>query len=41
MIAHFRIRQEPEMRIIREVIRDRAVIVPSEERDFYGNFIYS
>ncbi len=41
MIAHFRHRQELEMRIIREVIGDRAVIVPTEERDFYGSFIYS
>ena len=41
MIAHFKHRQEVEMRIVREVIGDRAVIVPKEERDFYGSFIYS
>ena len=41
MIAHFKHRQELEMRIVKEVIGDRAVIIPAEERDFYGSFIYS
>lgn len=31
MIAHFRHRQQLEMRIIREVVGDRAVILPSKE----------
>lgn len=31
MISHFRHRQQLEMRIIREVVGDRAVILPSKE----------
>lgn len=41
MIAHFKHRQDLEMRIIRDIIGEQAIIVPSGERDFYGSFIYS
>ena len=33
MIAHFKHRQELELRIIKEVIRDNAVILPAKEWD--------
>lgn len=33
MIAHFRHRQQLEMRIIREVIRERAMVLPAKEWD--------
>lgn len=41
MISHFKHRQELEMRIVRDIIGDKAIVVTAEERDFYGSFIYS
>ncbi len=41
MVGHFKHRQELEMRIINEVIGERAVVVTANERDSYGSFIYS